>query len=489
MFRSLLFTLLILLSSLAQAANDLFQPVDGAEVGGPSAPATLRTRVVVVDPNAIAAVQSDGAELRLNLFDDVVVEALLSRRLPHAADRFSWVGMERGGIPGDVVLVVNGDQVTGSIHSAGQLYRIQPRGDGTHLISQLDEDLLQEHPPGWETLLAQVRAEADAAWSAKGGSADLPTAGDDGSLVDVMVLYTNGAASAYGGNMADFIQLGITETNTSYTNSGISFQVRLVHAEQVSYSEQSGSTGWSNMLGELRTGGESGSGNLAVTQGLRDQYGADLVSLWINEPTYCGLAYVLTSLTSRPDLGYSVVHYSCATGYYSFGHEMGHNMGARHDWYVDGTDNSPFTYNHGYTYPTGHWRTVMAYNNACSAAGTSCTRIPYWSSPNVNYGGVPTGVAEGQPQAADNHLALNNTVSLIANYRQTVSSCNGTDVVIADTTYGNGTTTTCTGSGSITTSGSVVVQSGADVTFTAPTVHLQSGFSAAEGSTFHAATP
>ena len=31
----------------------------------------------------------------------------------------------------------------------------------------------------------------------------------------------------------------------------------------------------------------------------------------------------------------------------------------------------------------------MAYNNACAAAGTSCTRIPYFSNPNLTYGNPP----------------------------------------------------------------------------------------------------
>ncbi len=65
---------------------------------------------------------------------------------------------------------------------------------------------------------------------------------------------------------------------------------------------------------------------------LRDSYGADLVSLIENEPAYCGYAYRMTSLsTSFASSAFSVVHHSCATGYYSFAHEIGHNQGAHHD--------------------------------------------------------------------------------------------------------------------------------------------------------------
>lgn len=49
---------------------------------------------------------------------------------------------------------------------------------------------------------------------------------------------------------------------------------------------------------------------------LRDEYGADLVALIIDDPQYCGIAY----LGPRTDLMFSVTGWNCATGYYSFGH-------------------------------------------------------------------------------------------------------------------------------------------------------------------------
>jgi len=130
--------------------------------------------------------------------------------------------------------------------------------------------------------------------------------------------------------------------------------------------------------------------------------------------------------------GFSVVARSCATGYYSFGHEMGHNMGARHDTYVD-SGTTPYTYAHGYTRPAAMspWRTVMAYNNACTAASTSCTRIQYWSNPAVSYGGTPMGDA-----SSDNHQTLNNTAYTVANFRATAATVPGAPT-IGTATAGN----------------------------------------------------
>jgi hypothetical protein len=152
---------------------------------------------------------------------------------------------------------------------------------------------------------------------------------------------------------------------------------------------------------------------------LRNTYKADLVSLFVaNGGAYCGMAYIMTTVaTTFASNAFSVVDKDCATGYYSFGHEMGHNMGARHDRYVDGTDNSPYKYNHGYYYSPGKWRTVMAYNDGCSAAGVSCTRIAYWSNPNKFYNGVAMGVSSTSASAADNRTTLNNTAYTVANFR------------------------------------------------------------------------
>jgi hypothetical protein len=111
--------------------------------------------------------------------------------------------------------------------------------------------------------------------------------------------------------------------------------------------------------------------------------------------------------------GYSVTQTNCATGNYTFGHEIGHNMSARHDRANDNTDGSPFDYNHGYLSGTT-FKTIM---------GTgSNTRIQYFSNPNVLFGGAVTGVAEGDALAADNRLTFQNTALTVSNFRTSVTS-------------------------------------------------------------------
>jgi hypothetical protein len=193
------------------------------------------------------------------------------------------------------------------------------------------------------------------------------------------------------------VDLAVQETNQSYINSNVNQRLNLVYQGQVTYDEGA-NPDFGTTLDRV-TG--KADGHMDNVHALRDAYGADLVSLLIEGSQYCGIAWLMNSPSvSFEANGFSVAAQSCATGYYSFGHELGHNMGSRHDTYVD-SSNTPYPYSHGFTYPAANWRTIMAYNNACAAVGRNCTRLQYWSNPSVNQGGV----AMGNASSADNHAS------------------------------------------------------------------------------------
>ncbi len=67
----------------------------------------------------------------------------------------------------------------------------------------------------------------------------------------------------------------------------------------------------------------------------------------------------------------------------------------------------------------------MAYNDSGACSGGYCTRLQYWSNPDVTYGAYPMGVSEGSTNAADNRKTLNQTAVTAANWRTANTGTNG----------------------------------------------------------------
>jgi peptidyl-Asp metalloendopeptidase len=134
---------------------------------------------------------------------------------------------------------------------------------------------------------------------------------------------SGGTCSATAANLATIeglINLAISETNTAYVNSGIPMKLRLVKTHfEATYDDYG--NGWETTLANLKG---TSDGYMDYVDSMRNQYGADFVNLMVDTGSYCGIGY-------RPDVpsadqAFSLTKWSCATGYYSFGHELAHNM-------------------------------------------------------------------------------------------------------------------------------------------------------------------
>ena len=382
------------------------------EVAAPG-PQVVRLRRVDIDRNvltqAAAAVPKAfgqgaatsiavGKSITLNLFEDVTFIAD-SDSIERTARGTTWIGHLRDIEHGQVILVVNDDVVVGNISLPAARYHIRYAGNGAHEVQEIDPS---KFPVDERSVPVPPKIPVPESRSAP----DPKAQADDGSVIDVMVIYSTTTRTAAGGTtaMRAEIDLGIAETNQSYFNSGILHRVRLVHADEVSYTE-------TGVLGDaLDCITELADGCLDGIHALRDLYAADLVSLWVEKGDACGIGWWDAPSVAAAH-GFSVVDRSCATGTYSFGHELGHNMGAHHDVYVKpATAGNP--YGHGYVNLSAGWRTVMAYDDACVAAGKKCHRIQYWSNPAFRYSGAALGDA-----SADNHRILNASAGTVANFR------------------------------------------------------------------------
>jgi len=111
------------------------------------------------------------------------------------------------------------------------------------------------------------------------------------------------------------------------TASGVSTQLKLVHYYREStYVESSldDSAAYGDALIALETDGDGAMDNVHA---LRVTHAADIVAMIIGTTGVCGIA----NLGPRIDQMFSVTWWYCATGYFSFGHEIGHNLGLNHD--------------------------------------------------------------------------------------------------------------------------------------------------------------
>lgn len=356
-----------------------------------------------------AARANERALLQIPLLGGTVVRAL-ERHSEWSADgqTLIWSGDVSGTMRGQVVMAITGDLVSANVtDDAGGLVQIRPGPGGTHTVSEVD---FAQRPPEESPLAPEL--ESAPAPSAKAPAAR--AAGPADTTLDVLVAYTRSMREAAGGTAAalNLIQLGVAEANQGYANSGVVQRIRLVHAAEVDYPEAGLS--FPDLLRRVRSPND---GHLDEVPALRNQYGADLVSLWVNNGSSCGMGYVMMDLIGDfADWAYSVVHYGCATGGYTFAHELGHNQGCQHNCEnADPFALFPFAYGYRQTSAAPFFRTMMAYN-----CPEGCGRINYWSNPEGIFQGQVTGSNQ-----ADNRRTLNETLATAANWRQRVVPLTG----------------------------------------------------------------
>jgi hypothetical protein len=316
-----------LMSTPADAVDkSLFTDVSLPAVADVAHEATaVRSRVVEVNFEALAAAKGapkaafdGGSRLGLNLFTDMALTAILERLEERSPHDFTWVGRVEGDNHSHVTLVVKDQVIVGNIRLPKALYQVRYAGHGRHIIS---EHTYEDPFPHQDPIPVALPAHAPP----QGHDALLA---DDGLTIDLLVVYTAAARAAAQGTtaMQALIELAVSETNTSYDNSDVAQRLRLVRTAEVAYTE----TG--DMFKDLERLRQPADGFMDNVHTLRDTSGADVVALLVERASYCGLGYLMqTPSRAFADYAFGVVRRSCATGNYSFGHELGHMMGCDHD--------------------------------------------------------------------------------------------------------------------------------------------------------------
>lgn len=341
---------------------------------------------------------------------------------------FSWTGSVSAPSPGYVTLAHVRGHWNGSIHF----------NDGaTHLLSGQTKNLVvtraapkplpcagcRNHQ---STLPADPRQRRLKTWR-----------NGDGNQIDLLIVYPAAVRTAAGNTAAveSAAAKAVADANLCFRNSLVDTRLRLVHLAEVTYTPS----------GLLQTDLDrlegSTDGYVDDIHTLREQYGADLVSLLTTESDSGGLA----STMQHPSLSFAAQAFSVCVWdqigapSYTLAHEVGHNLGCLHNREDTSNITSDYAFqafSYGKRWLSGGkgYGTVMSYDT--KPTSTYPNTVPHFSNPNVSHDGTATGNAGTE----DNAQVLNFTSTYAANFRTATVQGIVASPDAATVTEGNATT-------------------------------------------------
>ena len=252
------------------------------------------------------------------------------------------------------------------------------------------------------------------------------------AIIRILVAYTpkllsetpsasNDGNSTPTDGMNTLIQKAIDIANEGYENSNILARLELAYSYKVEYTEEYTSL-------DLNRFRDNNDEYMDEVHDLRNDFFADVsVLLGYNIKSLnnsngelwatCGISTV----NATENEAFSIVRWGwgrwrdCIENY-TFSHEIGHIIWARHSINQDDRTDRAFPYTHWYCNPNTnnwHWQTIMAYT---CPENTGWRRINYWSDPYSSYpeedGDVMWVVEE-----SNNTRLLNWRASVVASFR------------------------------------------------------------------------
>ena len=394
-------------SGITQA--DLIEPSNSRVVPKHSRRQAVQIDFAHLSQAREALVEGHSTELTINL-PNLPLPVVFDRH-QNTARGYALTGRVANNPLSSANVVVNGHSVAGNIRQAGKLHTIRTAG-AAYLVQTLDGG--PPTRPRCEVLRPSELAREDtpALLPHSAAVAQDDAAEDDGTEIDVLVVYTPSGRRSAGGHQGirTLIELLVQETNQAYSDSDVRQRIRLVAATEVDYELHDFAEE------DLRRLTGKADGHMDEVHQIRHLYAADLVLLF--RPFGGGMAWI----AEDPAAGTAESYGFSVSNWHVFAHELGHNMGLRHHR-SDDAGNLPYPYSHGYRFRHGgvQYGTIMS-----TSQGLLRFSNPRHLYPNDL--GVPLGVPGDTPTSspngpADSARSLNETAMAIANFRSSATRC------------------------------------------------------------------
>lgn len=351
--------------------------------------------------------------INIYLFSPEKIKVTIDKIETRAADQSILYGHISSSKNSTFIMVVHGNVIMANIYYGFKSYGLRYVKDGVCFL--YEDKSLDDCEMAIDSV---VRSSPKSSYMNSNPALRLH---DDGSTIDIMVLYTKALKAYAGGDtaMRALIDLLIAEANQIFLNSGIFTRLNLVFSGEVDLEDTIGV----NMYTTLYNLKDKHDGIMDSIHYTRDKYNADLVSLLVlNADGYAGIAYLL-----GPSVEYESDGFSVLSPYVNlaFTHEIGHNLGCNHDRSVSDFPGA-FFYSHAYVFEGGTKGTVMSYHLV----------IPYFSNPDIEIENEMIGVDSSDiDRSADNVSTVNYMRLYVANFRNQVISSSFPDNIDAFKVY------------------------------------------------------
>lgn len=245
------------------------------------------------------------------------------------------------------------------------------------------------------------------------------------STIDIMIAYTKDAdlwsrSSNEFSGIADLMAQAMNLSQTALDNSKVPVTLRLVYTHELEFNEAFGQP--SGEILRLFTASPSFNpfgitdGEMDEVHDLRNQYGADMVTLFVDVNDTGGVAWVVTDRTGNENLTFSLNNIRQAGNSYTVVHELGHNLGNFHSR-TQTIQQAPVTggvYHEsvGYQDLVDSIATVMAYTTG------GLERIPVFSNPSVKWQGTTAGT-DNPVDVTNASLSIKKVKGVVSSYRLT----------------------------------------------------------------------